>query len=144
MTAWRFSYSNYAAFLQRVLSISAFLLLAAASAGPGSRIDLFGEAGRRRRARGLGRRRDRRPLPIAKPPGARHELTKAERLDRTRVQQINREPSLTAVVNGAFGCETVPQSVPGSVWISAKCWSEWQDLNLRPPRPERGALLLAL
>src|SRR5580704_1652124 len=20
------------------------------------------------------------------------------------------------------------------------CWSEWQDLNLRPPRPERGAL----
>src|SRR5215472_16259716 len=23
------------------------------------------------------------------------------------------------------------------VW---KAWSEWQDLNLRPPRPERGAL----
>src|SRR4051812_42874627 len=23
---------------------------------------------------------------------------------------------------------------------SAKYWSEWQDLNLRPPRPERGAL----
>ena len=22
---------------------------------------------------------------------------------------------------------------------SAKCWSEWQDLSLRPPRPERGA-----
>jgi hypothetical protein len=22
----------------------------------------------------------------------------------------------------------------------ARCWSEWQDLNLRPPRPERGAL----
>ena len=21
-----------------------------------------------------------------------------------------------------------------------KVWSEWQDLNLRPPRPERGAL----
>jgi hypothetical protein len=24
--------------------------------------------------------------------------------------------------------------------ILDKCWSEWQDLNLRPPRPERGAL----
>src|SRR3954466_7481798 len=23
---------------------------------------------------------------------------------------------------------------------SGKSWSEWQDLNLRPPRPERGAL----
>ena len=23
--------------------------------------------------------------------------------------------------------------------ISAMCWSEWQDLNLRPPRPERGS-----
>src|SRR5450432_76954 len=31
--------------------------------------------------------------------------------------------------------ETVPQSVPVSVLISAKYWSEWQDLNLRPPRP---------
>jgi len=36
-------------------------------------------------------------------------------------------------------CETVPQSVPVSILISTKCWSEWQDLNLRPPRPERGA-----
>jgi hypothetical protein len=35
--------------------------------------------------------------------------------------------------------ETVPQSVPVSVLISAKCWSEWQDLNLRSPRPERDA-----
>ena len=33
-------------------------------------------------------------------------------------------------------CETVPQSVPVGILISAKCWSEWQDLNLRPPRPE--------
>ncbi len=24
--------------------------------------------------------------------------------------------------------------------ISAKWWSEWQDLNLRPPHPERGSL----
>jgi hypothetical protein len=32
----------------------------------------------------------------------------------------------------------VPQSVPLTIGIFAKCWSEWQDLNLRPPRPERG------
>ena len=25
--------------------------------------------------------------------------------------------------------------------ILAKRWSEWQDLNLRPPRPKRGVLL---
>ncbi len=25
-----------------------------------------------------------------------------------------------------------------------KKWSEWQDLNLRPPRPERGDYLLRL
>src|SRR5262245_12933822 len=36
--------------------------------------------------------------------------------------------------------ESVPQSVPINVEISAKYWSEWQDLNLRPSRPERGAL----
>jgi hypothetical protein len=36
--------------------------------------------------------------------------------------------------------ETVPESVPVDVGISAKYWSEWQDLNLRPPRPERGVL----
>ena len=23
----------------------------------------------------------------------------------------------------------------------AKYWSEWQDLNLRPPRPERGSMV---
>ena len=34
----------------------------------------------------------------------------------------------------------VAQVVAKSFWSSVKCWSEWQDLNLRPPRPERGAL----
>ena len=29
-------------------------------------------------------------------------------------------------------------SIGGECKIWAKCWSEWQDLNLRPPRPERG------
>src|SRR5437762_10426779 len=31
-------------------------------------------------------------------------------------------------------------SVGADALRSAKYWSEWQDLNLRPPRPERGAL----
>jgi hypothetical protein len=33
---------------------------------------------------------------------------------------------------------SVPQSVPRRDWKSANYWSEWQDLNLRPPRPEQG------
>jgi hypothetical protein len=35
--------------------------------------------------------------------------------------------------------ETVPQSVPVSVLIPAKCWSEWQDLNLRPLVPNEAS-----
>jgi hypothetical protein len=34
---------------------------------------------------------------------------------------------------------SVPEVVPDGTDNLAKCWSEWQDLNLRPPRPERGA-----
>ncbi len=34
----------------------------------------------------------------------------------------------------------VAQGVAVDLFLSTKCWSEWQDLNLRPPRPERGAL----
>jgi hypothetical protein len=32
------------------------------------------------------------------------------------------------------------EGLAGRFGFSAKYWSEWQDLNLRPPRPERGAL----
>src|SRR5262245_52688715 len=35
---------------------------------------------------------------------------------------------------------SVGETVGIDVLEDAKCWSEWQDLNLRPPRPERGAL----
>jgi integrase len=38
------------------------------------------------------------------------------------------------------GRETVAESVAERNEKPAKYWSEWQDLNLRPPRPERGAL----
>src|SRR6516165_6113307 len=69
-----------------------------------------------------------------------HRLNGAAILPCTRVQQLIENQSLTAMVMGPFSSKTVPQTVPWSSWISAKCWSEWQDLNLRPPRPERGAL----
>jgi len=35
---------------------------------------------------------------------------------------------------------SVTQPVTVRSLESAKCWSEWQDLNLRPPRPERVSL----
>ena len=38
------------------------------------------------------------------------------------------------------GGVSVTQPVTVRSLEAAKCWSEWQDLNLRPPRPERGAL----
>ena len=34
----------------------------------------------------------------------------------------------------------VPHIWPRSDRLCGESWSEWQDLNLRPPRPERGAL----
>src|ERR1700720_4072214 len=34
----------------------------------------------------------------------------------------------------------VPHIRPRSDSRCRESWSEWQDLNLRPPRPERGAL----
>jgi hypothetical protein len=34
---------------------------------------------------------------------------------------------------------SVPEVVPDCMENLGKCWSEWQDLNLRPPRPERGS-----
>jgi hypothetical protein len=43
--------------------------------------------------------------------------------------------SMSIEVNEAR--ERAPQSVPVSILILAKSWSEWQDLNLRPPRPQR-------
>src|SRR5215831_6665290 len=36
--------------------------------------------------------------------------------------------------------EALAEPLAVIVGNDAKCWSEWQDLNLRPPRPERGAL----
>jgi integrase len=38
------------------------------------------------------------------------------------------------------GRVSVAETVAGGTERPAKYWSEWQDLNLRPPRPERGAL----
>src|SRR5262245_61333704 len=37
-------------------------------------------------------------------------------------------------------CDAVADPVAETLSMLAKYWSEWQDLNLRPPPPERGAL----
>jgi hypothetical protein len=42
--------------------------------------------------------------------------------------------------SSSVSSQVVAQVVADFASKSAKCWSEWQDLNLRPPRPERGAL----
>ena len=34
----------------------------------------------------------------------------------------------------------VPHIVPRIGFYCEESWSEWQDLNLRPPRPERGSM----
>jgi hypothetical protein len=36
---------------------------------------------------------------------------------------------------------SVGETVGIDVSDGAKCWSEWQDLNLRPPSPERGGIV---
>ena len=50
----------------------------------------------------------------------------------------------TDVARGKFhGSQGVAQGVAVDFGLGAKCWSEWQDLNLRPPRPEQSAPLSA-
>ena len=54
-----------------------------------------------------------------------------------------RSPAVWAVRARACRFACGGPSVQGSHQLAvpvAKYWSEWQDLNLRPPRPERGAL----
>src|SRR5215471_17550100 len=83
----------------------------------------------------------------APPPERKRGTAAGEMRDRVRAEPELSVPTALAAspVRGTKRLkhnqrrETVPQSVPASDLISAKCWSEWQDLNLRPPRPERGA-----
>src|SRR5262249_47437720 len=50
-------------------------------------------------------------------------------------------------MDGAGDCKLnsergfVPHIRPRSQCVYRESWSEWQDLNLRPPRPERGAAI---
>jgi len=37
----------------------------------------------------------------------------------------------------SLGDRFVPHIVPHDGFYCEESWSEWQDLNLRPPRPER-------
>src|SRR5207302_6980699 len=43
------------------------------------------------------------------------------------------------VTQRARSRRAIPWRKPWRIW-TGKYWSEWQDSNLRPPRPERGAL----
>jgi hypothetical protein len=70
------------------------------------------------------------------PRANRHTAPLAARFSRSGVAVSNSNAARAACASD----ETVPQSVPVDFGISAKCWSEWRDLNLRPPRPERGTL----
>ena len=58
-------------------------------------------------------------------PGGRQDASLAMRLGTAHVLRSSRE--------------ALAHPLARQVEILAKCWSEWQDLNLRPPRPERGA-----
>jgi hypothetical protein len=61
------------------------------------------------------------------------------------------DPRAVSAANFSFARGTsigptlsVPEVVPDWMENLGKYWSEWQDLNLRPPRPERGVYPLSL
>ena len=72
--------------------------------------------------------------------------------DSVRAMGAGRVAEPPANARGATAQNGVPApiSAPVAIWGDGRCkkpliyrdfwWSEWQDLNLRPPRPERGAL----
>jgi hypothetical protein len=56
---------------------------------------------------------------------------------RERLRASRWRPDRDRQANSGTSCQgTVGVSISGGRQV----WSEWQDLNLRPPRPERGAL----
>jgi hypothetical protein len=56
-----------------------------------------------------------------------------DKMQATRTTSINRRKMLS------LGDRFVPHIVPRDGFYCEESWSEWQDLNLRPPRPERGS-----
>ena len=55
-----------------------------------------------------------------------------DKMQATRTTPINRGKMLS------LGDRFIPHIVPRDGFCCQESWSEWQDLNLRPPRPERG------
>jgi hypothetical protein len=72
--------------------------------------------------------------------GAWRDNVFVERLWRTIIWRSCSTGSAVGFWHGGCRVESVGETVGLGLSGSAKYWSEWQDLNLRPPRPERGAL----
>src|SRR5438132_263929 len=76
--------------------------------------------------------------------GATSILTKGlSTLQKARAHEQHREgPRCTSGQHLAIHCKThaIPRPTAAEIsgnWLAEEGWSEWQDLNLRPPRPER-------
>ena len=64
------------------------------------------------------------------------QLERFKMIDTDKVGEVSHEENKDAIKKMCKRLERF-QSVRGE---KVESWSEWQDLNLRPPRPERGAL----
>jgi hypothetical protein len=68
----------------------------------------------------------------------RKARTRRGAVDDGRAEIDDRTSTIRRSRKSSF--QSVRKSVRQNVRECANYWSEWQDLNLRPPRPERGAL----
>src|SRR5262249_20094025 len=58
---------------------------------------------------------------------------------RGRFWHLIPHPSCLCLLSAVRTGGIVPHIIPRDGLYFEESWSEWQDLNLRPPRPERGS-----